>query len=120
MARLLTAALVVLLACVSAFSQANLGRIKGSITDQAGGAMSSVTATDTQRGVTRTLTTDEAGAYNAPNLTPHCPRIFLLKGNTMFCRMASCFRVWALPSRTRTGPSGRVIDQTHLELVVVG
>ena len=29
-----------------------------------------VTVTDTQRGVTRVLTTDEAGAYNAPNLTP--------------------------------------------------
>jgi hypothetical protein len=29
-----------------------------------------VTVTDTQRGVSRTLTTDSAGAYNAPNLTP--------------------------------------------------
>lgn len=70
--RLLTVALVVLLACVSAFSQANLGRILGSITDQTGGAMSgvTVTVTDTERGVSRTLTTDDAGAYNAPNLTP--------------------------------------------------
>ena len=70
--RLLTVALVVLLACVSSFSQANLGRIMGSITDQTGGAMAgaTVTVTDTERGVSRTLITDEAGAYNAPNLTP--------------------------------------------------
>ena len=63
---------LLLLACVSAFSQANLGRITGTITDQTGGAMAgvTVTVTDTERGVTRTLTTDEAGAYNAPNLTP--------------------------------------------------
>ncbi len=70
--RLLAVALVVLLACVSSFSQANLGRIAGTITDQTGGAMSgvTVTVTDTERGVSRALTTDEAGAYNAPNLTP--------------------------------------------------
>ena len=49
-----------------------MGRITGTITDQTGGAMSAatVTVTDTQRGVTRTLTTDDAGAYSAPNLTP--------------------------------------------------
>ena len=33
-------------------------------------AGATVTVTDTERGVTRTLTTDDAGAYNAPNLTP--------------------------------------------------
>ena len=70
--RLLTVAFLLLFASVSVFSQANLGRILGSITDQTGGAMAgaTVTVTDTERGVTRTLTTDDAGAYNAPNLTP--------------------------------------------------
>ncbi len=55
-----------------AFSQLNYGRIFGVITDQTGGAIvgATVTVTDVQRGVTRTLTTDSAGAYNAPNLTP--------------------------------------------------
>jgi hypothetical protein len=53
-------------------SQGNAGRISGTITDQTSGAVggATVTVTDTQRGVTRTLTTDEAGVYLAPNLTP--------------------------------------------------
>ena len=54
------------------FSQGNAGRILGSVTDQSGGAIVGVTLviTDTQRGLSRTLTTDAAGEYNAPNLIP--------------------------------------------------
>ena len=53
------------------FSQGNAGRILGAITDQTGGSMSGATGPcDTQRGTTRTLTTDESGEYNAPNLLP--------------------------------------------------
>ena len=61
-----------LIASISAFSQANTGRILGSVADQTGGAISgaTVTVTDTERGTTRTLTTDESGAYNAPSLIP--------------------------------------------------
>ena len=53
-------------------AQANLGRISGTITDQTGGAMvgATVTVLDTQRGISRNLTTDDAGEYVAPNLTP--------------------------------------------------
>src|SRR5579864_1597619 len=70
--RLLVGALVVLLLSVPAFSQGNLGRILGTVTDQSGGVVSGATVSviDTERGVTRTLTTDDAGEYNAPNLTP--------------------------------------------------
>ncbi len=55
-----------------AFSQGNFGRILGTVTDQSGGVISGATVTvlDKDRGVSRTLTTDDAGAYNAPNLTP--------------------------------------------------
>ena len=55
-----------------AFSQANTGRILGSITDQTGGliAGATVTVTDVERGASRTLTTDESGAYSAPSLIP--------------------------------------------------
>jgi len=62
----------ILLICLPLFSQANFGRILGTVTDQSGGAMAnaSVTVTDTQRGVSRTLTTDDAGEYNAPTLLP--------------------------------------------------
>src|SRR5438445_2045220 len=61
-----------LFVCVSAFSQGNAGRILGAITDQTGGTVAGATVTiiDTQRNLTRTLTTDNAGEYNAPNLLP--------------------------------------------------
>src|SRR5205807_2207586 len=63
---------VLLFASVQVLSQANTGRILGSITDQTGGAISgaTVTITDTERGTTRTLITDESGSYNAPSLIP--------------------------------------------------
>jgi Carboxypeptidase regulatory-like domain/TonB dependent receptor len=62
----------VLLLGVPAFSQGNTGRILGSVVDQSGGTVAGATVTvlDKDRGISRTLTTDEAGAYNAPNLTP--------------------------------------------------
>lgn len=56
-----------------AFSQAaNQGQIQGGVFDQSGGVIvgAMVTVTDVARGVSRTLTTDNAGAYVAPNLTP--------------------------------------------------
>ena len=62
-----------LLLAVSAFCQGgSTGRITGAITDQTGGILSgaTVSVTDTQRGTVRTLTTDQGGAYNAPELTP--------------------------------------------------
>src|SRR6266567_223454 len=71
-APLLSACLAVLLASVPLFSQGNAGRILGSVTDQSGGVMAgaAVTVTDVERGISRPLTTDQAGEYNAPNLIP--------------------------------------------------
>src|SRR5262249_3933440 len=69
----LSVSILVLLTCGSAFSQGgSTGRIMGVVTDQTGAVIggASVAVTDTQRGTTRTLTTDEAGAYNAPELIP--------------------------------------------------
>src|SRR6267154_5139604 len=62
----------VLVLCLSAFSQANTGRISGNVTNQSGGVIASATVTvkDMGRGTTRTLTTDDAGAYSAPSLIP--------------------------------------------------
>src|SRR5882672_2126774 len=70
--QLLGGALAVLLLCVPAFSQGNAGRILGTVTDQSGGVVAGATVTviDTARNVSRTLTSDDAGEYNAPNLTP--------------------------------------------------
>src|SRR6266436_5696543 len=58
-----------LLLSLPAHSQ-TLGRISGIVTDTSGGAIANatVTVTDVARGVARTVTTDNAGAYSAPNL----------------------------------------------------
>src|SRR4029077_140558 len=69
---LLLATLGVLLFSQPLFSQGNFGRILGTVTDQTGGVISGATVTiiDKDRGVARTLTTDDAGEYNAPTLIP--------------------------------------------------
>jgi uncharacterized surface anchored protein len=68
---LLGAILVVLLFSLPLFGQAS-GRILGTVTDQSGAVISGakVSVIDTQRGLARTLTTDSAGEYSAPNLIP--------------------------------------------------
>jgi hypothetical protein len=67
----LGAILGVLLFSLSLYGQAS-GRISGTVTDQSGAVISGakVSIIDTQRGLARTLTTDAAGEYNAPNLIP--------------------------------------------------
>ena len=69
---LLLATLSVLLLSSPLFSQGNFGRILGTVIDQTGGVVSGATVTiiDKDRGVARTLTTDQAGEYNAPTLIP--------------------------------------------------
>lgn len=60
------------LTSVSMFGQGANGTITGTVTDQSGGSLpgATVTVTDVDRGVNRTLTTDAAGAYSAANLIP--------------------------------------------------
>src|SRR5579872_2073706 len=57
---------------VPLFSQGNQGTIQGGIFDQTGGAIAgaTVTVTDVARGVSRALTTDDAGQYVAASLNP--------------------------------------------------
>jgi carboxypeptidase family protein len=61
-----------LLFSAAVFAQGSYGRILGTVTDQTGAVLpgATVSVTDTERGLTRTLTTDAAGEYNAPNLIP--------------------------------------------------
>lgn len=68
----LVATLAASLCAIPAWGQGNAGRILGSVADLSGGVLigATVTVTDVQRGITRTLTTDEAGQYLAPNLLP--------------------------------------------------
>src|SRR5579872_6255945 len=65
-------AVALLLGCLQSFAQGSAGRVLGTVTDQSGGAVvgATVTILDTQRNITRTLMTDNAGEYNAPNLLP--------------------------------------------------
>ena len=71
-ALLLVGIVAVLLNVAPAFSQGSSGRILGTVTDSSGGVVAGATVTvlDVDRGTSRVLTTDDAGAYNAPNLTP--------------------------------------------------
>lgn len=64
--------LAMLLLPVSALSQSTTGRILGTLTDPSGASVAgaSVVVTDTQRGTSRTITTDESGAFVAPDLQP--------------------------------------------------
>jgi Carboxypeptidase regulatory-like domain len=62
----------VLLLCLPASAQLNLGRIWGNISDQSGGVIvgATVTVLDVPRGVARTLTTESAGGFSASSLVP--------------------------------------------------
>src|SRR5437660_2281466 len=70
--RVLPIAWFLLLTCLPLFCQSYTGRILGTVTDPSGAALKGapVTVSDEQRGVTRTLTTDDAGAYLALDLAP--------------------------------------------------
>src|SRR5258708_30966583 len=72
MMRVLGPIVGVLLFSLALFAQANFGRILGTVTDQTGAVLAGATVSviDTQRGLARTLTTDQAGEYNAPTLIP--------------------------------------------------
>ena len=69
---LLGTTLVLLLFSFALFGQGNFGRILGRVTDPTGAVLPGATINilDTQRGLARTVTTDEAGQYNAPALNP--------------------------------------------------
>jgi hypothetical protein len=68
---LLAALLGIFLISLSAFSQAQ-GNIQGTVFDQTGGVIpgAAITVLDVARGVSRPLTTDNAGQYVAVNVTP--------------------------------------------------
>ena len=70
--RLIFVAFTLLALSVSALAQSTAGRILGTLTDQSGAAVAGATVvvTDTQRGTSRTVTTDESGSYAVPDLTP--------------------------------------------------
>lgn len=70
--RLSAVAVLSVLLAVASFGQGNVSRILGTVTDTTGGAVAgaTVTVTDVQRGISRTLTTDQSGEYVATSLLP--------------------------------------------------
>src|SRR2546428_13446882 len=70
--KFLAVSVAILVWCAPIFSQTANGRISGTVKDQSGALIpgAAVTITDVARGVTRNLTTDEAGADSGPNLIP--------------------------------------------------
>jgi len=70
--RLLRPAMALLLICLPLFSQGNQGTIQGGVFDQSGGAVAGamVSVVDVARGVTRALSTDDAGQFVAASLNP--------------------------------------------------
>ncbi len=66
------ATFAVVLLSASAMAQTTAGRILGTLTDQSGAAVAGATVvvTDVQRGLTRTITADDSGAYTVPDLQP--------------------------------------------------
>src|SRR5260370_37927730 len=70
--RILGIVCLVLAVAVPLISQTTTGRILGTVRDQSGAALpaATVTVSDVQRGITRTVTTDDSGEYVVPNLTP--------------------------------------------------
>src|SRR3989442_9300038 len=62
--------LVVLFFSFALLAQGNFGRILGSVKDSTGAVIPGATVSiiDKDRGLARTLTTEEAGLYKAPNL----------------------------------------------------
>jgi Carboxypeptidase regulatory-like domain/TonB dependent receptor len=70
--RLLFGTFTLLLFSALALAQTTGGRVLGTLTDQSGAAVAGATVviTDVQRGTTRTITSDESGAYAAPDLQP--------------------------------------------------
>ena len=70
-------AITLLLASFPSFSQSTSGRVLGTLTDQSGAAVAGATVvvTDMQRGLSRTVTTDETGNYAVSDLQPGSYRI---------------------------------------------
>ncbi|MGA6985103.1 MAG: TonB-dependent receptor [Terriglobales bacterium] len=70
--RVLGIVCLALFTSISMFSQTTTGRILGSVSDQTGAGVAGATVaiTDVQRGNTRTVSTDTAGEYAAPELQP--------------------------------------------------
>jgi len=70
--RLWFSGFTLLLLTAAALAQSTTGRILGTVSDQSGAAVAGATVVvaDVQRGISRTVTTDDSGAFAVPDLQP--------------------------------------------------
>ena len=75
--RIVHVSLVILLLCNASIAQTSQGRILGTVTDEHGAAVKAakVVITNIETAASRTLETNEAGDYVAPNLAPGLYRV---------------------------------------------
>src|SRR5436309_8474231 len=94
-------ALTVLLTTTSAWAQLSTAQLSGRITDESGAVLPgvTVTATQTDTGLTRSVTTDEKGTYVLPNLPTGPYRLeAALQGFRTYSRTGIVLQVAATPA----------------------
>src|ERR1700731_3572371 len=117
--RLLVALLALLVGSIQLRAQGSNGEILGAVTDQSGGnvAGATVTITDVARGVSKTLTTDQAGEYVASDLTPGTYSVQLeAKGFKVFERQNILLEVGKearIDATLQTGSQNEVVTVTE-------
>src|SRR5258705_4121143 len=97
----LVGALAVLLTTTSAWAQLSTAQLSGRITDESGAVLPgvTVTATQTETGLTRSITTDEKGTYVLPNLPTGPYRLeAALQGFRTYAQTGIVLQVAATPA----------------------
>jgi hypothetical protein len=115
---LLVGALAVLLITTSAWAQLSTAQLSGRVTDESGAVLPgvTVTATQTDTGLMRTVTTDENGAYVLPNLPTGPYRLeAMLQGFRTYSQTGIVLQVAATPAINVVMPIGSVEETVSVE-----
>src|SRR6266850_7930186 len=114
----LVGALAVLLTTTSAWAQLSTAQLSGRITDESGAVLPgvTVTATQTDTGLTRSVTTDEKGSYVMPNLPTGPYRLeAALQGFRTYVQTGIVLQVAATPSINVVLAIGNVAENVSVE-----
>ena len=115
---LLVGALAFLLTTTSASAQLSTAQLSGRITDESGAVLPgvTVTATQTDTGLTRSVTTDASGTYVLPNLPTGPYRLeAMLQGFRTYSQTGIVLQVAASPSVNVVLAIGNVAENVSVE-----
>jgi hypothetical protein len=115
---LLVGALAFLLTTTSASAQLSTAQLSGRITDESGAVLPgvTVTATQTDTGLTRSVTTDASGAYVLPNLPTGPYRLeAMLQGFRTYSQTGIVLQVAASPAVNVVLAIGNVAENVSVE-----